>query len=95
VAAFCAVFAVSGLLHEIVITLLAHGGYGLPTAYFLLQATGVLFERSQAGRRLGLGDGWKGWCFVALVAGLPAFGLFPPVFIRNVILPMLHAIGVS
>ena len=88
-------FVVSGLLHELVITVPALGGYGLPTAYFLLQATGVLFERSQAGRRLGLGGGWKGWCFVALVAGLPSFGLFPPVFIRNVILPMLYAIGAS
>lgn len=93
--ALIAVFLISGLLHEIVISLPARGGYGLPTAYFVLQAIGLLFERSEKGRRLGLGSGWKGWCFLALVAGAPAFWLFHPVFIRNVILPMLSAIGAT
>ena len=91
--ALLSVFAVSGLLHELVISLPARGGYGLPTAYFVTQGLGLLFERSRFGRLLGLGSGFKGWCFVLLVAGVPAFWLFNPVFIRNVILPMLHAIG--
>lgn len=89
------IFLISGLLHEIVISLPARGGYGLPTAYFVLQAFGLRFERSEKGRRLGLGSGWKGRCFVALVAGAPAFWLFHPVFIHNVILPMLSAIGAT
>ena len=80
-------------MHEVVISLPAHSGYGLPTSYFVIQGLGLLFEHSKPGRALGLGAGWKGWCFVAVVAGLPAFWLFPPGFIRNVILPMLHTIG--
>jgi hypothetical protein len=90
-----ATFLLSGALHELVISVPARGGYGLPTLYFALQAAGLLFERSKFGRTLGLGRGLKGWCFVALVAGAPAFFLFHPIFVRNVILPMLHAIGAT
>lgn len=87
------VFLISGLIHDAVISFPARGGYGLPTAYFILQAFGLLFERSRGGSRLGLGHGPRGWVFVLLIAGLPAYWLFHPVFIRNVILPMLKALG--
>ncbi|HEV2210373.1 MAG TPA: DCC1-like thiol-disulfide oxidoreductase family protein [Verrucomicrobiae bacterium] len=89
------IFLISGILHESVISVPAHGGYGLPAAYFVVQGLAVLFEHSGPGRKLGLGSGFRGWCFVTLVAGLPAFWLFPPVFIHHVILPMLHAIGAT
>jgi hypothetical protein len=89
------VFVISGVLHELVLSLPARGGYGLPTAYFLLQGLAVLFEHSKPGCKLGLGSGVRGWCFVALVAGLPAFWLFPPLFVHRVILPMLYAIGAT
>lgn len=89
------VFLISGLLHELVISVPARGGYGLPTAYFAIQGLGLLFERSASARRIGLGAGWRGWCFLALVAGAPVPVLFHPIFIRNVILPMLHAIGAT
>jgi hypothetical protein len=92
-AALIVVFLVSGLVHEAVISLPARAGYGLPTAYFALQAMGVALERSAWGRRLGLGHGIRGWSFVMVCAGLPAFFLFHPPFVRNVILPMLDAIG--
>jgi hypothetical protein len=86
-------FLVSGLLHDLVISLPARGGYGLPTAYFALQGVAVLFERSLTGAALGLGRGLRGRLFTLAVAAAPLPMLFPPVFIRNIILPMLEAIG--
>ena len=89
------VFAVSGLIHELVISVPARGGYGFPTFYFLLQGAGVLFERTGWGRRFGLGRGARGWLFTMTVTIAPAFWLFHPPFIRHVILPMLRAIGAT
>jgi predicted DCC family thiol-disulfide oxidoreductase YuxK len=87
------VFLVSGLIHELVISTPAHGGYGLPTGYFLIQAFGIAGERSQHGRRIGLGQGLRGRSFTLLVTAGPAFWLFSPTFVRSVILPMLAAAG--
>jgi alginate O-acetyltransferase complex protein AlgI len=87
------VFAVSGVLHDVVISLPARGGYGLPTVYFLLQAAGVLLERAPFARRLGLGRGWLGWIFTLIVTAAPLGLLFHPPFVQGVILPMLRAIG--
>ena len=92
VAGTVAVFALSGVLHEIVITVPAGGGYGLPTAYFLLQCAGVLLEKSAIGRRLGLGRGVTGRTFAIVIAGAPIFILFPPSFVANVVIPMIKAI---
>jgi hypothetical protein len=93
--AVLAVFFLSGLLHELVISVPARGGYGGPTAYFLIQAIGLTIERSRTGRQVGLGRGLRGWCFVALVTIGPVFWLFHTAFIRNVILPMLQVIGAT
>jgi hypothetical protein len=92
IATMC-VFLVSGLTHESVISLPAGGGYGLPTAYFLLQAVGLQIERSRIGRRLGLGRGFRGRAFALLMTAGPVLLLFHPVFVREVILPFLAAIG--
>ena len=89
------VFGLSGLIHELVISLPAHGGYGLPTAYFLIQGCGLVLERSPLGRRIGLGQGLRGRLFALAVTAGPAFWLFHPPFIRNVILPMFKAIGAT
>ncbi|MEO8258821.1 MAG: DCC1-like thiol-disulfide oxidoreductase family protein [Acidobacteriota bacterium] len=88
-------FLVSGLIHELVISLPAHGGYGLPTGYFVLQGLGLAGERTRLGRRVGLGRGWRGRLFIIIVAAAPAFWLFHPPFVRNVILPMLAFIGAT
>jgi predicted DCC family thiol-disulfide oxidoreductase YuxK len=86
-------FAVSGLIHELVISLPAGSGFGLPTAYFLVQGLGVLTEHSSVGKRIGLGEGGSGWLFTMIVVAGPAFWLFHPPFVRHVILPFLRAIG--
>ena len=86
------VFVLSGLIHDLVISLPARGGYGLPTGYFVLQGAGVALERSQTGRRLGLRGGVNGWVFMALLTAGPAFWLFHPPFLRNVVLPFMRVI---
>ncbi|MFY9531753.1 MAG: membrane bound O-acyl transferase family-domain-containing protein [Candidatus Acidiferrales bacterium] len=93
VAAILLSFFASGLIHDLVISFPAGGGYGSPTGYFVLQGLGVLFERSALGKRVGFGSGVRGWLFVAIFAGAPAFLLFHPPFVRGVILPFLEAIG--
>ncbi len=92
VAASLLVFLASGLVHDLVISLPTRGGYGLPTAYFILQGLGVTLERSSFGRRLGLQHGLPAWLFMVVVAAAPAFWLFHPPFITRVILPFMHAI---
>ena len=81
-------YLVSGLLHELVITVPAGGGYGGPTVYFLLQGAGAMAERTTAGRS------WlRGRLFTLLVTAGPAYWLFPPVFVERVMLPFMEAIG--
>jgi alginate O-acetyltransferase complex protein AlgI len=86
------VFVVSGIIHDLVISLPAGGGYGLPTIYFALQGTGVAVERSRLGKRFGLGRGIRGWCFMVVFLTVPVFWLFHPWFVMRVILPFMHAI---
>ena len=86
------VFAVSGLIHDLVISLPARGGSGLPTIYFLLQGTGMTIEHSRLGKRLDLGQGVRGWCFMMLFLAAPVFWLFHPPFVLRVILPFMQAI---
>jgi hypothetical protein len=86
------IFLFSGLVHDLVISLPAGGGYGQPTLYFVLQGAGLLLERSRAGRRIGLRGGWRGRVLLFVVAALPLGALFHPPFVRHVILPFLRAI---
>jgi hypothetical protein len=86
------VFLVSGLIHDLVISLPARAGYGLPTAYFLLQGAGITIEHTTFGKRLGLGHGMKGWLFTVVFVAGPAFWLFHPWFVLRVILPFMQAI---
>jgi alginate O-acetyltransferase complex protein AlgI len=89
VAATLIAFAVSGLLHELVISLPAGAGFGLPTGYFLLQGLAVLAGRKWTVLRSGI----LGWFFTMLVVAAPAYWLFHPPFVRQVVLPFMKAIG--
>lgn len=79
-AAVLVVFLASGLVHDLVISVPARGGWGMPTLYFLIQGGGVLLERR-----------WKlrGRAWVWTVTGLPLPLCFPPAFCDRVILPLL------
>jgi hypothetical protein len=91
--ALLACFAISGLVHELVISLPARAGFGLPTAYFCLQGCGQLFERSTVGKRLGLAQGWRGWLFTMICTAGPAVWMAHPPFVHAVIIPFMRAIG--
>ncbi len=78
-------FALSGVAHELVISVPANGGYGLPTMYFLLQGMGVLLER-----RMGWRGDWRGRVLMVVTLLGPAFWLFHPAFMSEVVAPMLE-----
>ena len=88
-------FLASGLVHDLVISVPAGGGYGLPTAYFVLQGVGLLVERSATRRAMEIGRRWPGRIFTALVVIGPACLLFSPIFVTRVVLPFLAALGVG
>jgi alginate O-acetyltransferase complex protein AlgI len=75
-------FLVSGLVHEIVISFPAGSGWGLPTLYFLMQAAGVLCQRSIRCLR--------GILPTLLAVLCPAPLLFHPPFLERVFAPMIR-----
>lgn len=87
-AAMFAAFVVSGLLHEMAISLPVRAGFGLPTAYFALHGVLVWVERALVRRGTPmsgvLGRVWTlGW----LIAPLPI--LFHHAFLAGVVWPLL------
>ncbi len=87
-------FAFSGLLHEIVLSLPARGGFGGPLLYFLIQGSAVcLLHRRGSCLSPALNRVIAGVIVLA-----PAFLLFHPPFLERVLLPFLHVLttrGVS
>lgn len=77
-------FFASGIAHEIVISIPARGGFGLPTIYFLIQVSVLLMQRKFESLQNG---------FITLATVLiPAPILFHPVFIERVFAPMMKLI---
>jgi hypothetical protein len=75
-------------VHELVISVPAGAGYGLPTAYFLVQAAGLIMER----RYCKLPTTIKHLRTVLFTA-VPAFFPFHPPFVEGVMVPFFRAIG--
>jgi hypothetical protein len=88
-------FVFSGIVHDVVISGPTGGGYGGPTLYFLIQAVGLLSERSRLGKSVGLGSGWRGWLFTMSLLAAPAGLLFHPPFVLRVVNPFLQALGAT
>lgn len=87
-------FIFSGVVHDLVISIPARGGYGGPTLFFAIQGIAMLFERSEPGRRFGLGRGRRGWLFTMAVLVAPLYWLFHPPFIEHVMVPSMRALRV-
>lgn len=88
-----AVFVVSGLIHESVLSLPARGGWGGPTLYFALQALGIAAEKSPPGRWVGLGRGWRGWLWTLCVTAVPVPWLLHAPFVTRVIVPFVRQLA--
>lgn len=87
-AALFASFIVSGLLHEMAISLPVRAGFGLPLLYFAIHGTLVLVERAlaRAGRPIG-GVLGRAWTLAALALPLPL--LFHRPFLEGIVWPLI------
>lgn len=93
VAATLAVFAFSGLVHELVISVPAGAGYGGPMLYFLIQGCLLLLESTGPVRRVLRRLPVVGWAWTAAVVLLPVPLLFHGAFLERVVLPFLSVLG--
>lgn len=87
-AAMILVFLVSGLVHELVVTLPAGGGYGGPTLYFALQALAIHLECGCPFKSPLL---WRIRTFAFVLLPLPL--AFPAPFVTNVCQPFFQFLG--
>jgi alginate O-acetyltransferase complex protein AlgI len=79
-AGILATFLFSGLLHELLLSVPVGGGYGLPTAYFMLHGFLVLAER-----RWGIES--RIWALFWVLVPVPL--LFHPPFVAAIIRPLM------
>lgn len=91
--ALCLSFIFSGILHELVISVPAGGGYGLPTGYFFLQAIGMLLERRLFKNVHSSKKHIARWLLTHSFTVLPAYFLFHPPFVERVMIPFFQSIG--
>lgn len=91
-AGLLASFVASGVIHDLVISVPARGGYGLPTLYFTISGVAVLLLRGKHARRCRLNTGWRGRAMAVIVLALPLPLVAHEPFIMNVILPFMDAV---
>jgi hypothetical protein len=84
-----AVFAVSGVLHEYLLSYPARGGWGGPTAYFAVQAAGMYAERQRPLRRWLRKHHLGQISWTLGITLLPGPLLFHPALLRALLGPFL------
>lgn len=88
-------FIFSGLVHDLVISLPAGGGYGLPTLYFAIQGAGLLLERRLNRKFRWARQKYFGRIFtLAIVAG-PVRLLVHEPFVQQVVVPFMQALSAA
>lgn len=87
--AFIIAFFLSGIFHEIAISLPVNKGFGLPTCYFLLQTILILIEKSfikKTNNSVG-----RIWTILCLILPFPL--LFHKAFLLEIILPLFETLS--
>lgn len=81
-------FLISGVVHELVITVPVASGYGGPTLYFVIQSVGMVIERKIFRRKSPVFN--RVWAWGLLLLPLPL--CFPQAFRLELIYPMIVAL---
>ncbi|MGY3214206.1 MBOAT family protein [Mucilaginibacter sp. HD30] len=84
-------FLLSGLLHEIAITLPVNAGFGGPTIYFIIQGIAVVAEKKMEEQNIALSKNKllaKLWLLFWLI--VPIRFLFPDAFIEQIVRPLAN-----
>jgi hypothetical protein len=61
--------------------------------FFAIQGVAVIVERSEAGRRIGLGGGSRGRLFAMVTLLAPVGFLFHRPFVVGIIVPFMRVLG--
>lgn len=85
-------FMFSGVVHEIVISYPAGGGYGGPTLFFVIQGIALLVERRLSRTCGGTKREWIIRLYAIAVLLVPAGLLFHTHFVSEIILPFMKAV---
>ena len=90
-----AVFTFSGMIHEMMISVPARGGYGGPLVYFVMNGLAVWMEAESGWRKLT--QRWpvlgRIWAMTLVIAPLSL--LFHALFQTRVVLPFLNALDAT
>lgn len=88
------VFVASGLVHELIMSVPAGGGFGGPFAYFSLQIPGCWLERRNSIRHVIRKHVWLGRVWTAAWVVVPLPLLVNKTFVDIVLVPFFLALGV-